>query len=207
MEFAEVVRRRRSVRSYDSSKEVSDEQLKELFELVKLSPSSYNLQPWEFVVVRDKKDRERLKACAHNQQHVGDASAAVIVLGTKNPSGRADAIAADRIRKGLMSEEKKKKFEARVKAISEDEAKARLWTVNSTSLACMTLMLAAEDMGLATCPMEGFDAECVKKEFDIPKEYEVVMLITLGYAKREQPERPMRYGFEDIVHFEKLGKK
>jgi len=208
MEFEDVVKGRRSVRNYDTSKEVSNEQLKELFELVKLSPSSHNLQPGEFVVVRSREKKMFLKECANNQQQIGDASAVIIVLGTKSPAARAESIAADRIKKGMMDEEKKKRFLAAVKSISEDEDAAKLWTVCSTSLSAMTLMLAAKNMGLDTCVIGSCDTELVKKEFSIPENYEIVMMITLGYSKsKEQPERPMRYGYEDIVHLEKFGQK
>ncbi|MAG15796.1 NAD(P)H nitroreductase [Candidatus Woesearchaeota archaeon] len=207
MEFDEVVIKRRSVRDYDASKEVTDEQLKELFELVKLSPSSYNLQPWEFIVVRDKENKKLLKACANNQQFVEDASATVIVLGSTNPLVHAEEISADRVKKGTMDEEKKKKFEENVKKIAENKPEAMLWTAKSTSLSIMTLMLAAENMGLATCPIGGFDDECIKKEFNIPEDYEIMMLITLGYKSEKQSERPKRYGYEDIVHLEKFGEK
>ena len=71
----------------------------------------------------------------------------------------------------------------------------------------MTLMLAAKNMGLSTCPIEGFDSHCVKKEFKVPDNYEVVMLITLGYEKNRPPPRLKRYGFDDIVHFEKYVEK
>ena len=206
MDFSEVVTQRRSVRNYDASKEITDDQLKELFEMAKHSPSSYNLQPWEFVIVRNKKNKERIKNCAYGQQHVAEASAVIIVLGTTNPLKKSKLIIEDRIKKGLMDEEKQKHFEQSVKKISENKNSGKIWTIKSTTLCAMTIMLAAQNMGLSTCPMEGFNANSVKKEFQIPEEYEVVMLITLGYGN-EKNERPFRLPYEDIVHLENYGQK
>lgn len=207
MDFCDVVRGRRSVRDYDSSKAITDEQLNELFELVKLSPSSYNLQPWKFIVVRNYENKKRLGKCANGQRYVEGASAVVVVLGSTHPESQAEGIAADRMAKGTMDAEKKKLFDAAVSGISEDKARARIWTVKSASLAAMTLMLAAKNVGLASCPMEGFDGDCIRKDFGVPDDYEVVMLVTLGYASGKLPERPMRYGFGDIVYFERFGEK
>ena len=206
MDFSDVAKSRRSVRSYDGSREITDQNLRDLFDAVRYSPSSYNLQPWEFVVVRSSAGKERLKACAYGQKHVAEASAAVIVLGNTRPSVRAQEVMEDRVKKGLMDSEKEKNFRASVRNLSENPEMGKIWAVKSTSLAAMSLMLAAADMGLASCPMEGFDSDCVRKEFEIPEEYEVVMLITLGYG-REEKERPFRFGYEDMVHLEKHGKK
>ena len=206
MDFSDVAKSRRSVRSYDGSREITDQNLRDLFDAVRYSPSSYNLQPWEFVVVRSSAGKERLKACAYGQKHVAEASAVVIVLGNTRPSVRAQEVMEDRVKKGLMDSEKEKNFRASVRNLSENPEMGKIWAVKSTSLAAMSLMLAAADMGLASCPMEGFDSDCVRKEFEIPEEYEVVMLITLGYG-REEKERPFRFGYEDMVHLEKHGKK
>ena len=206
MDFSDVAKSRRSVRSYDGSREITDQNLRDLFDAVRYSPSSYNLQPWEFVVVRSSAGKERLKACAYGQKHVAEASAAVIVLGNTRPSVRAQEVMEDRVKKGLMDSEKEKNFRASVRNLSENPEMGKIWAVKSTSLAAMSLMLAAADMGLASCPMEGFDSDCVRKEFEIPEEYEVVMLITLGYG-REEKERPFRFGYEDMVYLEKHGKK
>ncbi len=207
MEFGEVVRSRRSVRDYDSSREVSDEQLEELFELVKLSPSSYNLQPWEFIVVRDSGNKKQLQLCANNQKHVGDASAVVIILGNKNPLARAERVFSDREKKGHWDEARMIAATAKLAELGKDDVRSRIWTVKSTSLAAMTLMLAAKDMGLDTCPIESMDANRIRKEFSIPDNYEVILLITLGYKLKEPMPALMRYGYEEIVHFEKFGKK
>ncbi|MBI2075835.1 MAG: nitroreductase family protein [Candidatus Aenigmarchaeota archaeon] len=208
MDFEDVVKQRRSVRSYDTERQVSDEQLKKLFELVKLSPSSYNLQPWEFIVVKDVENKRRLKDCAQGQKHVEECSAAVIVIADTNPMSHADDIFEDRLKRGYYTAEQKERNLNKVRELAKKSfEERRVWAVRSTSLACMTLMLAAKDMGLSTCPMEGFDAGCVKKEFKIPDGYEIVMLITLGYEKNRPLPRLKRYGFDDFVHFEKYEKK
>ncbi|MBI2143678.1 nitroreductase family protein [Candidatus Woesearchaeota archaeon] len=205
MDFEKVVKERRSVRDYDGNRAISDAELQRLFELVKLSPSSYNLQPWEFIVVRDEENKKRLLGCTNGQKHIEQASATVIALGSMNPSGKAEAIAADRTGKGAMDAAKKEAFFARVKSLTLNEADARLWAVGSTSLAAMTLMLAAENMGISSCPVGNFDERKVKKEFGIPQDYAVVLLITLGYESKPAPERPVRFGYEKIVHLEKFG--
>ena len=53
MEFSDIIQQRRSIKSYDTEKSISDLELKELFEEVILSPSSFNLQHWTFIAVKD----------------------------------------------------------------------------------------------------------------------------------------------------------
>lgn len=208
METEQCIKSRMSVHGYDTSKDVSDSQLKKLFELVKMAPSGYNLQPWEFIVVKDQKNKEKLKECAYGQQHIVDASASVIVLGNKKPGAHADKVFEDWHKKGYMPKEYAEKTSAMVKNEWDNwhESDRRAWSLRSTQLASMTLMLAAWDMGLATCPMEGFEPEKVKKAFGIPDDYDVAMLMTLGYANEKAGERRYRRPFDEITHFEEFGK-
>ncbi|MBI5389519.1 nitroreductase family protein [Candidatus Woesearchaeota archaeon] len=204
MDFKEVMESRRSIRDYDKRKKIPTAILQELFRLVSLTPSSYNLQPWKFIVVQNEANKRRLRKCANNQKHVGDAFAVVIVLGSTNAGGHADIVSADRMKKGTMDATKKKSFDAAVARISTDRRLGKDWTLRSTSLAAMTLMLAATHLGLASCPLEGFDPKAVRAEFSIPEEYEVVMFVTLGYASTQPPQRPMRFGVDDMVFYEKF---
>lgn len=122
MELNEAIKERRSVRFYDKAKKVSDSQLRELFELASLSPSSYNLQPWKFIVVREEHKKKILRACANSQQQVEDASAAIIVLAKLNPSEDVDEIISDRDSKGYFSSPEIKANYAKImKAIDSNE--------------------------------------------------------------------------------------
>ncbi len=205
METKKTIMERTSSHNFDATKEISDREVKDLFNLVKYAPSGYNLQPWEFLVLRDKKNKERLAKCAYNQQHIIDAGATVVVLGNLDPAAHAEEVFADWVKKKYMTQEIADKTKASVKTWSSwDLASRRVWTTRSTVLAAMTLMLAAKDMGLTSCPMEGFDANAIRKEFNISEKYEVVMLIAVGYESKPDGERRMRRPFDKIVHLEKF---
>lgn len=209
MEFDEVVQSRRSVHEY-SDEPVDRETLDEIFRAATLSPSGYNLQPWEFLAVRDEDRKAALREVAYDQEHVTEADTTVVVLGNTDPTAHADPVFDDWLAKGYLPNEDVR--DGLIESVDEmatlpvDER--RVWTTRSSSLAAMTLMLAARDRGVASCPMEGFDADALVDEFDVPDGYEPVMLVTLGYpaegAADIDNERKARRPVESFVHHETL---
>jgi nitroreductase len=65
-------------------------------------------------------------------------------------------------------------------------------------------MLAAESLGVASAPMEGFDAAKVKEEFGVPDDHIICCLVALGYALDRDPF-PGRFGLEDVCYSEHFG--
>lgn len=80
MEFYEVIKTRRSIRSY-SSKMPPQEALDRILEAVRISPSGSNRQPWKFIMVTDPEKRENLAAACGNQGFVGEAPVIVVACG------------------------------------------------------------------------------------------------------------------------------
>jgi nitroreductase len=70
----------------------------------------------------------------------------------------------------------------------------------------MSLMYAAWDRGIASCPMGGFDADALRSEFGVPDDYDPVLLVTLGYPAEDaadvERERKLRRDAEEFVHFD-----
>jgi nitroreductase len=205
--FEAVVRDRRSVHEY-SDEPVDEATLREVFDLVRYTPSSFNLQPWEFLVLTDDENRRALREVANDQEHVTDAPVAVVVLGNTDPSAHADRVFQDWLDKEyILDEETRDGLVDLVEGMADrSEAENRVWTTRSTALAAMTLMHAARAQGLSTCPMEGFDAEGVHETFDVGEGYEPVMLLTMGYAEEgaddRENERKLRRPVDEIVHFD-----
>jgi nitroreductase len=191
MEFEESVKNRRAVRDYQS-KAVSDEQLRKLFDLVRFTPSAINLQHWDFIIVKDLARRKILRACTpNNQKQLEEAPVDIIVLGNSDVTAHIDMV---------LDPARRERVQGMAKL---PEATRKMWAQQNANLAAMTLMLAAQSMGFSTCPMTGFDADKVRKEFSIADKYEIVMIIPLGYAVGAPPAPPKR-SVESIMHFEKL---
>ena len=199
MEFAEIVQQRFSVKSYDPEKTISDAELRELFDEVVLSPSSFNLQHWTFVAVKEPDLKRQLKEAAWDQSQMEDCSVAILVC------GKLDAYKdASKIYKEAPGEIQKKMlpmiqnfYEGKPQA-QRDEA------IRSASLAAMTLMYGAVNRGWGTCPMIGFDPEAVSKILKLTPNLIPVMFVVLGYQKDAPRPRSYRHPIEDVVRLNTL---
>ncbi len=199
MEFSEIVQRRYSVKSYDPEKTISDAELRELFDEVVLSPSSYNLQHWTFIAVREPDLKKQLREAAWDQAQMEDCSVAILVC------GKLDAYKdAPEIYKEAPSEIQKKMlpmiqnfYEGKPQA-QRDEA------IRSASLASMTLMYGATNRGWATGPMIGFDPEAVATILKLTSNLIPVMFVVLGHQKDAPRPRSHRHPVEEVVRLNTL---
>lgn len=206
MELSEALRSRRSVHQY-TDESLDEETIRDVFADAKFAPSSFNLQPWEYLVLTDDDDRQRLRAVANDQEHITEAPAAVVVLGNTDPSAHAERVFEDWLDKEYIpNEDVKQALVETAEGMAEmEESERRVWTTRSTALGAMAVMLSAWDRGVASCPMEGFDAEGLVEEFGVPDGFEPVMLLTMGYPAEDaadlENERKLRRPVDEIVHF------
>ena len=199
MEFSEIVQRRQSVKSYDPEQSISDGELRELFDQVVLSPSSFNLQHWTFIAVREPALKQQLKEAASGQSQMEDCSVAVLVCGNLDAYQDAPEIykgAPVRIQEIMLP--KIQKFYEGNPQIQRDEA------IRSASLAAMTLMYSATSRGWATCPMIGFDPEAVCRLLHLTPNLVPVMFVVLGRQNDAPRPRSYRHPMEKVVRLNTL---
>jgi putative NAD(P)H nitroreductase len=86
----------------------------------------------------------------------------------------------------------------------EGSLKRKIFAVKNTSLFAMNLMITAKGLGLETHPMDGFDEGCVKREFNIPADKIIPMLIAVGNLRSGITllPRAFRRKIEEFVRFE-----
>ncbi len=204
MTVEEAIRTRRSVHYFKPGQKIPLQTLRKLFELTALSPSSWNFQPWDFVVVQDQARKEALRPLCWNQSQVTDSAAVIGVIGDLNPHRRDRQILQQFQDNGYIDEATKGAWLQAVDIVYPDERRKIEHAVGGSCLAAMTLMLAAQSMGLATAPLIGFDPPGVTQFLGVPDGYIVTMLIAIGYAAREELPRQQRRPFEEIVHWERF---
>jgi nitroreductase len=181
-EFFTVARERRSVRQYDPTFKMEESEIRDILEVAIEAPSSSNLQPWRFLVIQDQAAKEELLPIANNQQQIVDASVVIAVLGDKQAYKNADRIYRELVKNGMMTEEIKDTY---VNSIIQNygnfpaERLSKIAMIDG-GLVSMQLMLAAKAKGYDTVPMGGYDADSFVEAFNVPENFEPVMLIALG---------------------------
>ena len=186
MDVIQAIKERRSINFFETGKEISDDKLKELLEIANLSPSSFNLQPWRVIVVREPQRKKILRKCAFDQPKVEEASAVLIMIADPGALEKnVDRMLDSWQELGYMKPEMRETYKNMAMNLygAEDSLKRKFFAVKNTSLFAMNLMLAAKGLGLDTHPMDGFDEDCIKKEFNIPADKIIPMLIAVGNLK------------------------
>ena len=197
-----VIHERTSVNKFDSSKTISEREIRKIVADAIEAPSSYNIQHWRFVAVTDPEKKKQLQAAAYNQMKVGHASATIIVLGDLRAHEKLEKIYAPLVQQGVMNKEQVNGIVQQASATYGSNPQfARDEAIRSGAMAAMTLMIAAQTRGYATGPMIGFDPEQVKKKFNISDRYLPIMLVTLGHAAPGNWPRKPRLGVDEVLAF------
>lgn len=200
MEFSQLARERRSVRQYQGGIAIDDAELEAIFAEVILSPSSFNMQHWQFVVVRDAARKQQLRQLSYGQAQVEQCAAAVLVC------GRLDAhLDADRIY-ATDGEAARDKYVPMIKGVYKDQpVLQREEAIRSGALAAMSLMYAARNRGWDSGPMIGFDAVKVATLLELPANTTPVMLVVIGKAAADGlPPRGYRRPVSEVVCLETM---
>lgn len=190
----DLIEARVSANYFDPAAPVSDEQVAELVRLATLAPPAYNVQNWQFVAVRSQEAREKLRELSFGQQKVVDAPVTFIISGTLRAQDRVAAALKPAVDKGILIQPVVDSWTRMAQGSMNGDVRAqRDEALRSASLAAMTMILAAEGMGLSSCAMTGFDADAVHAGFGLGTDEVPVMLVAVGHAaKGNWPQKPRR---------------
>ncbi|MGO4345158.1 nitroreductase family protein [Paenibacillus sp. MCAF9] len=203
--FFDVLNSRRSVREYDSSAVISEEEIRDILATAIKAPSSSNMQPWRFLVVTDPELKQKLLPIAFNQKQVAAASAIVIVLADLEMYTLSEKIYGSAIEAGFMTEEVGNNFiENSTKMYSALPAeRLKEIVVFDTGLVAMQLMLTARAKGYDSVPMGGYNRDQVMELFNISDRYLPTLMLPIGKAAVEGRETT-RLSVDDVTFFNKF---
>jgi len=195
MKTTEAIQKRRSIRHYDPAFKISDEELKELIELAILSPTSYNIQHWKFVVIDNPKLRNKIKEAAYGQEQVTNASALILVV-TDTKAWEKDMFKKwKNVPKeiGDFMATSEHEFYLNREQLQRDEA------IRSASFATQTLVLAATAKGYESGVMIGFDFDKVAELINLPENYIISNFVVIGKGIKNAHPRGGQTPIENII--------
>ena len=195
MDTFDAIKTRRAIKKFDNTYKMSDEQVQSLMKLTLLSPTSYNQQNWRFVTVTDQAVKEQIHVAARNQAQPLDGSLVILLCGNMN-AWKDDPM---RYWKNHPLEKQEHVRDAMHKKYSDSPQNRRDEAMRSCGFAAQTIMLAAKQMGLDSCPMVGFEYNEMAKIINLPDDHIIVMMIVVGKAASPAAERGGQLSLDEVV--------
>ena len=176
-DFMEIIKKRRGIRRYQDQ-EIPKEDLNQVLEAIRWSPSWANTQCWEVIVIKDSAIKQKLQE----------------TLSTGNPAtnaiGEAPVVIAFC---GKLEHSGYKKGQATTKFGD--------WFMFDLGIATQSLCLAAHTLNLGTVIVGLFDQDKAKNVLKVPEGYEVVAFVPMGYPTQEV-SAPPRKEIDEFVHYD-----
>ncbi|MBK8801991.1 MAG: NAD(P)H-dependent oxidoreductase [Fibrobacteres bacterium] len=160
-QLLETLSWRYATKQFDPSRKIPDATWEVLRKAASLSPSSFGLEPYRLVDVRDPAKREALRQAAWNQSQVTDASH-FVVFAVEVPFGVAqiDAFMARTVAQRGVAPESLAAYRAMMVGTLVEGPRAQkihTWSSNQAYIVLGNLMAAAAQLGVDSCPLEGLD--------------------------------------------------
>ena len=195
MQTFEAIESRRSIKHFDPKHEFSEQEIKKLMGATLLSPTSFNIQNWRFVVVRNKEKRQQIFEASYYQAQVKDASLLIVLCADL----KAHEKQPERYWRNAPQEVQSKLVPMITGFYGNNDNLQRDEAMRSTGIAAQTLMLAAKDMGYDSCPMVGFDSTKVAEIISLPEDHVISMFIVVGKATQPARERGGQLDYSDVI--------
>jgi nitroreductase len=222
--FEGLARKRRATRHF-SQQPLERKLIERLLLTAQWAPSGYNLQPARFVVVADPTIRSRIRRACMNQQPVEEAPLVIVFAGDHRAFDRfPETLEAD-LAGGAITAEYAGFLRKMVPLMFRQgplglnwfwkatliplarlfvpipqimAVDKRFWLAKQVMLCAMNFMLAAEASGLGTVPMEGFDTGRLRRALYLPRSWEPILVVPVGYAK-QGPAKKTRLPLERVM--------
>ena len=196
MNTIDAITKRRAIKHFDSAVEISSEDERRLLTAAMQAPTSFNIQHWRFLVLRDPELRKKIRTeFGNDQAQMTDASLLILmtadVQAWKKDPARYWKNAPEEVAARLVPWIAP--FHEGREWLQRDEAQ------RSIGMAMQTLMLAAKAMGYDSCPMIGFDIEAVAELISLPEDHVMGPMVAIGKGTKDAWPKPGQLSYEEVV--------
>lgn len=187
---------RYATKKFSTEKKIAKADLEILKQAVRLSASSYGLQPYQIILVENEDLRAKIKTAAYNQSQITEASdllifANITSVGAKEITDYIENMASIREIPTANLAGFENMMNSVMNGFSPEEK--GIWSAKQTYIALGTLLSAAADLKIDATPMEGFNAEAVNEILNLEeKGLSATLIVTLGYRHTEDATQHLK---------------
>ena len=190
-----------AAKQFDPGKSVSEENVGKIVEAIRMAPTSFGLQPFQVIVVTDPAMRTRLREAAWNQSQVTDASHLLVFCARTDVAEHIDRYidqmaGGDEAVKATMTG-----FKEMMSGFTSgmDAAMQLAWTARQAYIRLGFALAACAELGVDSCPMEGFDRAAYDTALGLPEYLKSVALLPIGYRAAGPDHPKFRLPLEAVV--------
>ena len=171
MELQEAIKGRRSIRNF-KKQNIPKETITQLIEAASYAPSAGNIQPWQFIIIRNPTIKKKLAESALNQAHIKQAPIVIVVCADEKRSSMG--------------------YGTRGKT---------LYCLQDTAAATQNILLTAHSLGLGTCWVGAFNEDDAREAVNAPEGVRPVAMIPVGIPDGN-PKQRSRKLLSQITHYD-----
>ena len=198
---------RYATKKFDPTRKIVSEDWKTLEQALLLTPSSYGLQPWKFIIITDPSKRAELRPFTWNQPQVTDCSHYVVFTIRKNIDlGHVQKLIdrTSEVRQiPATSIETYKQMMLSDVVHGPRSLQANEWAARQVYIALGNFMTSAAMLGIDTCPIEGFEPAKYDQALGLAhKGLAAAVCCAAGYRAEDDKNAPMtkvRFKAEDVI--------
>ncbi|MBF4472288.1 MULTISPECIES: nitroreductase family protein [Flavobacterium] len=181
MNILELIKKRYSTKKYNTDKTIPQEKIEDLKEILRLSPSSINIQPWKFTFVQNPEIKAKLASVSmHNTEKVNQAQLLVVF------SVADDLDAFQQIVDNELPQARRDWYN-QIKA-NKPEADLKVWLSQQVYIALGVGLTASIALGLDSTPMEGIESDKYRDILNMPA-FKPLFAMAVGYASEDDFNR------------------
>lgn len=212
--FLDAMEFRHACKEMDPKKKISNEDFNAILEIGRLSPSSFGMEPWKFLVIQNSDLREKLKEFTWGAQGtLPTASHFVIILARKTKGIKYGSDYVNHIMTDIkqlpediktMYKQFYEKFQKEDFKLLESDRTLFDWACRQTYIAMGNMMTGAAFLGIDSCPIEGFDGALAEKflgeELGVDtEEFGIAVMAAFGFRVAPPQREKSRQKTEDVT--------
>lgn len=201
----EALKFRHACKKFIPDKKIDQKDMDEIMECAVLSPSSFGMEAWKFIVLTSDREKEKLRPACWNQPQITDSSHVIVILARPGIVNFNHDYVRKSFERRQLPDDMTNAYLEKYKNHMEKEVLPRMsyyaWCSKQCYIALANIMTAAAAKKIDTCPIEGFEKDDVETALGIDtSEYEVAVVVALGFRAGEQTPR-RRHSKTDLVEY------
>ncbi|AZA85484.1 NAD(P)H-dependent oxidoreductase [Chryseobacterium shandongense] len=182
MNFLELTQRRYTTKKYNADKKIPADKINELKEILRLSASSINSQPWKFSFIENEAVKSELASVSYfNEQKINDASHLVVFSAVDNLQVFEEELLQN------LPDGSRGYYNQFIKSLPESEIKS--WLQHQVYLSLGFFLSASISLDLDSTPMEGIQSDRYKEILGLI-DYKPLFAVALGYRNPDDANQP-----------------